>query len=186
MESARHLQKSWWVFLIRGIVAVLFGIIAIIAPHTTTAVLALSFGLFLLVSGVVSVIYGLTSIRKTNFWPVHLILGLVEAGFGVYLIQRPELTVALFIVFVALSLIFRGVIELAAAFEPGLSGGLRTLDIVAGALTILAGIVVWRYPVGGTLAFVWVLGLYALITGPVWIAFSLEARDGKLGAIKEA
>lgn len=184
MESEKHLQANWWMFLVRGIVALLFGLVTIVAPETTLAILALSFGLFLLVSGVIDIIFGITSVNKREFWVLYLTLGVVQAGFGVYLLKRPGLTIAAFITFVALSLLFRGILEIASAFETKLDAGLKVLSVVAGVLTVLASIVIWRYPVVGSLAFVWVLGLYALISGPVWIAYSLEVRTGKTELVR--
>lgn len=178
MSAQDNVRKNWWMFLIRGIVATLFGLITIINPTTTAVFIVLTFGLFLLVSGITEVIYSISSLSQNKFWPVHLILGVIEAGFGVYLVQRPELTALVLVTFIALSLMFRGVLEIAAAFEPNLDGGLRVLNIVVGVLTILGGIIIWRYPVAGGFAYVWVLGLFALISGPIWIAYAIRARDG--------
>ncbi len=179
MDTEKNLKEYWWLFLIRGIVATLFGLVTVISPETTVVFLALTFGLFLVISGITEVIYSISSIQKSSFWPLHLVLGLIETGFGVYLLQRPGLTAAVFVIFVAISLMFRGVLEFASAFEPGIDAGLRILNAIVGVLTVMAGIIIWRYPIAGGLAYVWVLGLFALFSGPLWIVYAIKAREGK-------
>jgi uncharacterized membrane protein HdeD (DUF308 family) len=77
---------------------------------------------------------------------------------------------------ISFTLIIVGVIEIVAAFTNLESATFKTLAIIWGAVAVLAGVVLLFQPASAGVAFVWILGLYALITGPVLIAVSLDAR----------
>lgn len=170
-------SNNWWLLLIKGIVGILFGLVAVTQPAITLVSLSFFFALFLVIGGTVDLVTSIMTRESDELWWLKLLVGLFELGVGVYLFQRPGLALASFVVFVALFLIVRGVIDLVVAFDKSLDGGQKALLAVAGALGLLAGIVVWRYPIQGSLAFVWVLGLYALITGPLWIILAFDAKN---------
>jgi uncharacterized membrane protein HdeD (DUF308 family) len=171
-------KNNWWMFLIGGIVTLLFGIVTIINPGQTLLSLSFFFGLYLLIRGVLEIVISLVSSKQKKLWFVNIVLGALEAGIGIYLLQRPLLVLKSFVVFVALALLIRGVIHFIEALDSKYPATFRTWQIIAAVASVLAATLVWRYPVQGTLAFVWVIGVYAIITGPLMIAFALEARDG--------
>lgn len=177
-DAVAFYQKNWWLYLIQGIVTLLFGIVAVFEPTQVFAVLGFYFGLFLIFAGLADVVLGIAGAGKREAWWLTLLLGLLELGIGVYLFRRPGLSLATFIVFVAVSLLVRGIIALVEAFDRNLDSANKALYAISGVAGILASIIVWRYPIKGTLAFVWVLGLYALIVGPITIAFAFKAKHG--------
>ncbi len=170
-------SQNWWLLLIKGIVGILFGLVAITQPAITLVALSFFFALFLVISGTLDMVSSVMARDSDDMWWLKLLVGLFELGVGVYLFQRPGLALASFVVFVALFLIVRGVIDLVVAFDRSLDSSHKALLALAGSLGLLAGIVIWRYPVEGTLAFVWVLGLYALITGPLWVVLAYDAKN---------
>jgi uncharacterized membrane protein HdeD (DUF308 family) len=80
------------------------------------------------------------------------------------------------ILLIGFMLIIRGVFEGVAAFSDNHSSTNRLLMIFASIIAIVAGIILLFQPASGGVAFVWILGLYALITGPLLIALSLDLK----------
>lgn len=178
VAEVNNYKQNWWMYLVSGIITLLFGLVTVINPAVTFLSLAFFFGLFLLLTGGIEMITALTSIRTKRLWFLSLAFGALVAVFGVYIIQRPGLSLATFVVYAALSLLIKGVIHLVEAFDSSYDGVYRVWQVIAAVVSVLAATFVWRYPVKGTLAFVWVLGLFALINGPLMIAFALEAKNG--------
>lgn len=177
-QSVAFYKDNWWMYLILGLATLMFGFVAIINPAQTFLTLVFFFGLLLLINGVITIIIGLTSGRVRRSWIVSLLLGALEAGIGIYLLQRPQLALATFVIYAAIALMVNGIVHLVEAFDAQYDGVFRVWQVIASVVSFLAAIVIWRYPVQGTLAFVWVLGVYAIINGPLMIAFSLEAKKG--------
>lgn len=171
------MQKYWWLVLLRGIVATLFGLITIVHPDITFAFLALYLGLFLMINGVIDIVSGIMRAGSDLTWVLQIVFGIVLVGVGVYLLQRPALSLATFVALVAIAFMVRGFFDLIEVFMSQMDTSQKVLSAIVGILAIVAGIAIWRYPVSGGLAFVWLIGLYALISGPIWIAASLKLKN---------
>ncbi|MCA9332668.1 DUF308 domain-containing protein [Candidatus Saccharibacteria bacterium] len=178
-KASGELEALRFLTITRGVVSVLFGIMALIWPGLTIASLAVLVTIWLLVSGVINVVRGVMGIGKGSGWVFTLILAVLQIGIGAYLIQRPGLTIATFVALIAIALVVEGVIAIVMPLvdSKDFSSGDKTLTIFYGIFAFLAGIGIWRYPVAGSLAFVWILGLFALITGPLWIAMGVQIKD---------
>ncbi|HSX30322.1 MAG TPA: DUF308 domain-containing protein [Candidatus Saccharimonadales bacterium] len=166
--------------VLRGVVAILFGIAAVFWPGITLLTLLYLFATFLLIGGVFELVYGIgrlgsagTSVLTRVLTPL---LGLLQMGVGVYLLRHPHVTFATFILLIGFILIIRGVFEVVEGlFEEGPSL-YRIVMILVGLLAALAGILILFQPKAAGVAFVWILGLYALITGPMLIAAAVETH----------
>jgi uncharacterized membrane protein HdeD (DUF308 family) len=169
------MQSYWWMLLIRGIVALLFGFAAIFWPGLTLLTLIYLLSVFLLVSGLVDIVVGIASVGKGSRWFLTLLLGLVQLGFGVYLVRHLAVTIATFILIAGFVLIFRGVLEIISALLERVTASERTMSVIGGFIAALAGVIILMQP-AATIAFVWILGLYALIVGPLLIATALDVK----------
>jgi len=161
---------------VRGVVAILFGLVALFWPGLTLVTLIYVFSAYLIVSGLVGFIMSVVTMRDNKYWIMDLLLSLVELGIGVYLVRNLAVSLATFILLVGISFAIHGVIDLVRAFLDNSAASHRVLTGLSGLVSLVAGIAVLRQPVAGGLDFVWVLGLYALIAGPLMIAMASEAR----------
>ncbi|QQS26706.1 DUF308 domain-containing protein [bacterium] len=173
MESVQN--TSWWILILRGILAILFGMAMLLWPGITLLTAAVVFALFILVSGIVDIVSSIMQIRKNSSWWLTLLLGIVQVAAGAYIAQRPGITLAVLILVIGFVLIVRGLFEFIAAFD--FQGSMRALLIVVGIITALAGVFVLRHPQTGGIAFAWLLGIYGLIAGPVAIALGIQAKQ---------
>jgi len=174
------MRREWWTLVVKGVVAILFGFAAIIWPGLTIGVLALLLAALIGVYGIFDIISGIRNIFKmqwTGF--LTLLLGLFEAGVTVYLFRHAGrgLAIGLLVLLIVFTFIVKGVISVVAAFGSDYSNATRWMLAIVGLVSIGVGIVIASYPQTATLAFVWVLGLYALIAGPIEIALGLMAKE---------
>jgi len=177
------LNELWWVGVVQGAIAVFFGLAAIFWPTITLVVLLYLFSTFLLIMGVIEIVNGLISIGKIGTWWLIVLVGFISLGTGVFLIRNPEITLQTFIIVAGLVLIARGIIDTIRAFTDKTKGSHKVLTVLIGALAVIAGIAILAQPVAGGVAFVWILGLYALFYGAMAIAVSFSIHSATIKAV---
>lgn len=161
----------------RGIATILFGLAAVFWPALTLVTLVYLFSAYVLVSGIVNLVGSIMTIDRSRWWFLGSLIGIFEFGVGVYLVRHPRLSFATLILLVGFTLIARGVIEVVASFfEIGQTATVRALTVIIGLAGLLAGIILLFQPVSAGVAFVWILGLYALIVGTLEIALASDAH----------
>lgn len=174
--DATGLRLMWESLVLRGVAGILFGIAAVFWPALTLVTLVYIFSIYILISGIVEIVEAIRAISRGNSWIWKLLLGIAELGVGVYLVRHPNVSFATLILLIGLILIARGVFEVVLAMLEDYSATEKTLMIIGGALAVVVGIAILLQPASGGVAFVWVLGLYALLTGPMWIALGIDAK----------
>lgn len=170
--ASHNNQNSTWLYVVEAIALVLFGIAAIAWPGLTLYSFVILFGIYALVAGVVNVVGSILNIGRG--WPAigGLILGGLLIAAGSYVFNHPTISAATLVLLVAFTLIVRGIFEIVIAISSDLPS--KTLTIISGIIGLIIGLVLLRYPVGGGLAYVWVLGIYALVSGPIMLAVGLS------------
>ena len=174
-------KPMWEALMVRGIAGILFGIAAVFWPGLTLVSLVYIFSIYILVSGVVGIVTGVSHLVKGNKWFLGLLLSFVELGVGVYLVRHPQVTFATLVLVIGLVLVARGVLEVVLGLIEDSSSTQKMLLIIGGLLAVVVGVVVMLQPAASGVAFVWLLGLYALITGPMLVAMSLDVRNAVQG-----
>ena len=170
-------RNIWWILLLKGIALILFGLFAVFWPNISFIALAFVFALYILVSGVINIIYGIIGISDHRYWFLILALGIFEISVGVFAINHPHIRIAALALLIGFTFLIRGIFEIISAFDDVFIHTHRVLQSIAGALSIVVGMIILRYPIRGSIAFTWVIGIYALITGPMIIALSVMAND---------
>ena len=179
--DGRAVSDAWGSVALRGILAILFGIAAVFWPGITLLTFVYLFAGFVLASGVVALVAGLTNIYNNDMSFVtrllSVVLGIAEIGVGVYLLRHTAVSFATLILIVGFILIARGVVELFnGLFEAG-SAMYKTVMILGGVVTAAAGILLLFQPESAGIAFVWILGIYALISGPLLLALAFDMKN---------
>ncbi len=174
--NANALQPMWESLVLRGMAGILFGLAAVFWPALTVVVLVYIFSIYVLVNGMIDIVQGVMSLFSKRPWLLTLLLGIGGVGVGLFLIRRPAISIATFVLIVGLALIVRGVFEFVMALTEQPSATYKTLMIIGSALSVIVGVAILLHPLEGGLAFVWLLGLYALITGPIWIALGVDTK----------
>lgn len=174
-------KDMWSVLAVRGIVAILFGLAAIFWPALTLVTLVYLVSAYLLVSGVVGLVVGLINIGngKISFLSriLSIVLSVVEIGVGVYLLSHIAIAFATFVLIVGLVLIARGIADAFSGIFEEKSVTNKTILTATGILSAIVGVIILMQPATAGVAFVWILGLYALIIGPMLLALSYDIKN---------
>jgi len=162
-------------FLFRGIAAVLFGIIALVWPKMTLSVLVFVFGLFAVISGITAVV---AALRNTEFpgWGWLLGEGILGILAGAIALAWPGITALAFLYLIAFWAILTGILALVAPLAYPMSGGRGVLSVLSGLVSIVFGILIAAQPSSGLLAVVWLIGVYAIVVGIMYIGVYFQAR----------
>jgi uncharacterized membrane protein HdeD (DUF308 family) len=168
------LVRHWWVQLIRGILIILFGIIAIVWPIRTLEALILIFGIFALVFGVAALIFSIFA--KERWWAL-LIQGLVGIAIGLIALFMPDVTVVFVMFIIAIWAIIMGLLELASAIKLRKVITDDWLLVLAGILSILFGLIIFLWVEVALLAVMLFIGFYAILLGVILIILSIRLKD---------
>lgn len=181
MNASSEARRTGGALVMQGVVAILFGAAAAFWPGLTLVTLVYLFSAFVLASGLVNVVVGLGQVQRMGgIMPVRLltiILGIAQVAVGVYLLRHPGVSFATFILLIGFTLLAWGVFQIIGGLFDAGTATMRTSLVIVGLLSALAGIVVLFQPAASGVAFVWILGVYALITGPLDIAMALDVMN---------
>ncbi len=165
------LARNWWLVLLRGVVAVLFGVMAFALPGLTLFSLVLLWGAYAFADGILALGAAFGVHRgSTAAWLV--LVGLLGLGAGLVTVLWPGVTALALLVFIASYAIVRGVVEIVGAISLRKHIENEWALILGGVLSVLFGIVLLVRPGVGALALLWVIGLYAVLFGCALIALS--------------
>ncbi len=163
-------------FLFRGIAAILFGILTFVWPKLTLSVLVLLFGVFAVISGITAVAAALRNTREQG-WGFLLFEGILGILAGVVALVWPGITALAFLYLLAAWAIIIGILEFAAPLSFPMSGGRAVLMVLAGLVSVVFGILIAAQPASGLLAVVWLIGVYAIVFGVMYIVVYFESRS---------
>ncbi len=176
ITSTQVSRHHWWILGIRGLLAVLFGLAAIVWPGLTLLALVLLFGAYAIVDGVIAVIVSLQLRRIFTRWWVLLLEGLVGIIAGLLTFLWPGITALVLLYVIAFWTIVTGVFEIATAFSGWLPVAQEWSLALAGVLSVLLGVLLVILPGVGLLSLVWLIGVYALIFGVLLIIRAFQFR----------
>jgi uncharacterized membrane protein HdeD (DUF308 family) len=177
-----RLAKNWWVFLVRGVLAILFGIGAMVMPGVTLAGLVLLYGAYAFADGATAAVAAFTKRKAGEAFPWSvLIIGLAGIAAGVVTFMYPGLTALLLLYFIAAWHVVRGISEIVVAIRLRKEIQGEGWLIAGGVLSVLFGLFLYARPGAGAIALIWVIGSFAILFGIILIALGL-----KLKAVKPA
>lgn len=176
------LAENWWIFAIRGVAAIIFGVLAFLWPGPTVIVLALLFGAYALVDGVamlISLIRGDAGARR-NAWAVGLI-GVLGVAAGIVAVVWPEITALALLFVVAAWSIVTGIMQIIAAIRLRREIEGELWLGLGGLISVLFGLYLVIFPGPGLLSLVWLVGIWAVIFGIVSLVLAFRLRGMRRG-----
>jgi uncharacterized membrane protein HdeD (DUF308 family) len=161
--------------IVRGILAVIVGIIALAWPSVTVLALVILFAVYAFMAAGLQAARAFSS-RKAGPVFGHLLLGLVDLAAGVIALAWPGPTALVLVLIVGIWAIVAGLAEIAAAFGHGEAAGTRALFILGGLITVAFGVVLCARPGIGAVTLALLFGLFNLIAGIWMLAQGVELR----------
>jgi uncharacterized membrane protein HdeD (DUF308 family) len=166
------LISKWWVLALRGILGILFGIVALVYPGITLVTLVLFLGAYAVVDGVFALFAAVGGDGKDRLW--YVLEGIIGIGLGLLIFSFPGITERALIFVSAAWAILTGVVEIMAGLELPISRD--WLLALAGLASVVFGVLVLFNPASGALAIVWLIGIYALVFGVVLVVLAFRLR----------
>jgi uncharacterized membrane protein HdeD (DUF308 family) len=180
------LVRNWWAFVIRGALAILFGLIALFLPGVTMLSLVFVFAVYAVADGLLAIVSAVRAAEQSQRWGYLLLEGIVGIVAGIIAAALPAMTVAVFIALIAAWAIITGGFMLAASVRLDADHG-RWWLVLGAVASLLYGAILVVAPMIGALVLTWWIGAYALVFGVslLALAFSLRARvkSGPLGKL---
>jgi uncharacterized membrane protein HdeD (DUF308 family) len=172
-----RLARRWWAIALRGVVAIVFGILAFVWPGITVTALVLLFGAYALVDGVFAVVAALSGAGQgVPLWAL-LLEGLAGIAAGILTFLWPGVTELVLLLFIASWAVVTGVLEIIAAIR--LRAVLRNewALVLSGVLSILLGILFFISPITGALVIAYWVGAYAILFGILLLVLAFRLRS---------
>ncbi len=167
-------RNMWWDMLLRGAVAIIFGLIVFFWPGLSIATFVLLFGSFVFVDGILLLLQAVTV--KDGKWWVRLLQGLLSIAAAVAVFIWPGLTALMLLYIIAFYLIFEGILQVFAAIEMRKAIKGELLLIAGGVLSVIIGVLMFARPLTGALALAQTIGIFAIAYGILLAILALKLR----------
>ena len=168
------LARNWWLIALRGVLGVIFGVIALVMPVATILALVLLFSAYMVVDGAIAIYAAIRAARKQEGWGFLLFQGIASLATAAIAFMWPGLTVVAFVLLIAAWSIVSGCLMLAAAMRTEQA---RWWLVLGGAAALLYGFLMIVAPLSGAVVLTWWLGAFALVFGAALIILSLKLRS---------
>jgi len=169
------LARNWWAVLLRGIIAILFGLAALFLTFHTIAALVLVFGIYMLADGIFAIVSAVRAATHHGRWGSLILEGIVDLIAAAIAFAAPLATIWALVLLCAAWAVVSGVMLLIAAFRLHAAHGRWWMGIGA-VFSILWGVLLFLDPAAGAVVMTWWLGAYALVFGISLIALSFRLR----------
>ena len=172
----RSLAENWWLLLMRGLIAVAFGILAIVWPGLTLLSLTYLFAIYAFMDGIFALgaaIFGHSGVMQRWWLALVGVIGILS---GLVAFAMPGITALLLLMLIASWAIVIGLFEIVGAIQLRKEIEGEWWLIIGGLLSIACGMILFARPGSGALAFIWVIGFYAIFAGGslIGLAFRLK------------
>ena len=175
-QLSNILSRSWWMLLLRGLVAIIFGVVAWLLPQISLGILVLLFGAFVLLDGIIGACMAFAAHREYADWWVLLLWALVGIGIGILTFAVPNVTLVALVFFIAIWAVATGVLEIVVAIRLRREIEGEWLVIFGGLLSVVFGILLAAHPEAGALALLWLIASFAIVFGISLVVLAFEVR----------
>jgi uncharacterized membrane protein HdeD (DUF308 family) len=176
------LAQNWWAIALRGVVAIIFGIIALVMPGAALLAFVLLFAAYMLVDGVLAIIAGVRAAQRHQRWGWLVFEGVLDLIAGGIAVVWPVITIVAFVFLMGAWAIVTGALLFAASFRLNIPHG-RWLMALAGAASLVWGFLLIIWPLIGAVVLTWWIAAYALVFGVVMLVLAFRLRNRRHNAL---
>ena len=170
------ISRNWWLYAVRGVVAIIFGVVAFAQPEQALLALVLVFGAYALVDGIFAMFAGIASYRYFESWWAVLLEGVVGVVIGLLTFFWPNITAFVLLYFIAGWALITGIFEIVAAIQLRRVITGEWMLILGGLLSIVFSVVLFVFPAAGAVSVIWMIGIYAILFGTTLIFLAIRLR----------
>lgn len=185
MVMMSYHQGSWWSLLIKGVVAIIIGILALAGPGYMMRFGVSLLGIFVLIVGIVATVGALMHRKESDKWIVMLVPGLIGIVIGVFALAAPAVIAAILIYLIAIWALIHGISEIYGALKYREEVRGEWVPLIVGITSVIFGILLLAEPLAAGEVFTWLIGLLILIMGVFWLLLAYRAWSWKNPEVKE-
>lgn len=175
--GVQAVRRNWWVMALRGVLAIIFGLIALVDPRIALLAFVYVFGAYAIIDGIIAAYTAIQERGSLSRWGWVLFEGILGIIAGIVAFVYPGLTALVLLYIVAIWAIVTGFMEIVAAFAiRGFAAREWALGL-AGVLSIIFGILLFIFPGAGLLSILWLVGVYAIVFGVLFIVRAFQMRS---------
>lgn len=171
------MRRNWWMFLLRGIFAIAFGILTWFLPGISLATLVLLFGAYSMADGIFGLWTAIAGRKEHDDWWVLLLGGLLGIGIGIITFLAPGLTAIALVFYIAIWATATGVLEIVAAIRLRKEIKDEWMLILGGLASVVFGVLLVVQPAAGALALLWLIASFAIVFGVLLVMLALRAKS---------
>jgi len=171
------LGRNWWLVALRGLVAIAFGILAIVFPNETVRTLLVLFAIFAIVDGLIAIFDAFTLGQVIERTGLFLVIGLFSLVIGIVTLVLPRVTLLALIYLIAFRAILLGIDEIVLVVRLRAEIPYEWLLGISGFVSILFGVIVSFAPLRSLVFFVLFIGVYAIFIGVTQLARAWDLRS---------
>src|SRR6266849_11038646 len=175
--AAPIVQRNWLTLALRGLFAVIFGIIALVAPGIALRAFIYVFAAYALVDGGIAVITAIQERELLYRWGWVLFEGILSILVGIIAFANPALTALVLLYLIAAWAIVTGIMEIVAAFAIREFVSREWVLALAGILSVAFGTILFFAPGAGILSILWLVGIYGIVFGLLFIVRAFQLRS---------
>jgi len=179
------LAQRWWAVGLRGILAIIFGLICLLTPGIAVGAFVIVFAAYMFVDGVFAIISGLRAARSGESWSLVILEGVVDLAAGVIAILWPAITLVALVWIVAIWAIVSGALMLAAAFSLNLDYGRWWLALGGIASTVFGILLIIEPLIGAVVLTLWI-GAYAVVFGVLLLVLGFQLHSKREAQLRKA
>jgi uncharacterized membrane protein HdeD (DUF308 family) len=170
------LKRHWWVPVIRGIAAIVFGIIAFTHPVMAIATLVLFFGAWVLIDGIFRIVGAIGHRASDPDWGWHIVIGIIGIIVGLLTFHAPQVTALALVIYIAAWALMMGASEIVMAVKLRHEIKGEWFLILMGLASIVFAILLLWNPIAGAAAVIWLIAWYAVVLGILAIFFGFRLK----------
>lgn len=182
----KALARNWWLVVLRGILAILFGLTAFVWPAITWSVLVFMFGIYTLLGGLAATGTSLSRAKDSPRWWASLLKGVIAIGAAGIALIWPQLTGLIIVFVIAGGAVLTGALEIIAAIHLRHEINNEWLLAVGGIVSISLGVLLFLQPVAGGIAILWTVAAFAVIFGVLLIALGFRIKNQNMPGDRRA
>jgi uncharacterized membrane protein HdeD (DUF308 family) len=179
LETMPMRESHWWTWAIRGLVAIVFGLLAFVSPGTTISSLVFVFGIYAILDGVFAFVEAMKRRKTDSRWWALLLESLVSLLLGAGAVLIPGLAAFAFVYMLGFWAIVTGLFEIVQAIRARDEIEGEGWLIIGGLLSVAFGVTLIVWPISGAITLVWLLGGYAIGFGIVMFIMAFNLRKGR-------
>jgi uncharacterized membrane protein HdeD (DUF308 family) len=170
-----NLANNWWTFVLRGIFALIFGVVAFVYPGPTILALTYVFGFYAILDGIFALVAAWSN-RSSDRWWVLFLEGLLGLAAGVIAFVSPEITALALLGVIAAWAILTGILEIVAAIQLRREIENEVWLGLSGLASIIFGVLLVIWPGSGLVTISWIISFYAIVFGISMLIFGFRLQ----------